>query len=61
MKALFKTFSNTGILVIGDLMVEGGEFVDRKYATLKDRDEEADSQFKESGENTDNQSDKRDR
>ncbi len=38
---------------IGDLMVEGGDYVDRIYATLKDRDEEADSQFKESSENTD--------
>ncbi len=42
---------------IGDLMVEGGDYVDRIYATLKDRDEEADSQFKESSENTDNQRD----
>jgi hypothetical protein len=38
---------------IGDLMIEGGEYVDRIFATLKDRDEEADSQFKESGDNTD--------
>lgn len=38
---------------IGDLMVEGGEYVDRTFATLKDRDEEARSQFKDNSENSD--------
>ena len=45
---------------INDLFVEGGEYVDRTFATLKDRDEEAGTQFIESNENTDNQKDKRD-
>jgi hypothetical protein len=35
---------------IGELMIEGGEYVDRTFATLKDREGDADSQLRNSDE-----------
>jgi hypothetical protein len=36
---------------ISDLMIQGGEYVDRAFATLKDREGDADSQFDNNPEN----------